>query len=183
VRSGYPFTVQGVVVPSVFELFPNSRAYFEVQIRRNRHIARVKEPVDIASQQEAVLRLVLAPIAERTDVSCFKGRQCAFIRDRAPSPIDVGDEQAKLPLATPRANQLRLAIATGRSSLVDNFLTANAVRDGFPQPAAFGLFGVVSLERDDIRSPARWNGYLLAFREENGLQQNPATNREIASRI
>ena len=102
--------------------------------------------MDIAPQQEAILRLVLTPVAERTNMSCFKGWQCAFLSHGAPSSVNVCDEQTKLPLATPRENQLWLAIAIDRDCPVDNFLLANAVRDGFPQPAALGLIGVISLE-------------------------------------
>ena len=43
-----PLSVKGVVVLAVFELFTNASADLEVQIGRHRHIACVKQAVDVA---------------------------------------------------------------------------------------------------------------------------------------
>ena len=56
--------MQRVVVPSVFELLANSPGDLEVQIRRDRFVAPVKEVVDTAPWQETILRLMTSPSLE-----------------------------------------------------------------------------------------------------------------------
>ncbi len=54
-----PLAVQGIVVFAVVEFFTNAAADFEVKLGRNGHIACVKEAVDVASEKQAVSRLML----------------------------------------------------------------------------------------------------------------------------
>lgn len=91
-----------VVLPSVLELLPYSSADLKIELWRDCDITRVKQAVNVASQQDTVCGFVLAAVRERPDVSGLEHRQCSFPRDRAHATVVVGHKDSERALAKTR---------------------------------------------------------------------------------
>ena len=95
--------MQGVIMTPVFELFADAAADLEMVVGSHGHIAGVKEAVDIAAQQQAILRLVRAAFGIGPDVCGFERRQGPLARDGTLATIDIGDKYAERALTQARA--------------------------------------------------------------------------------
>jgi hypothetical protein len=109
VRSRYPLTMKGIIVPAVLELFPYPPADFEVKVGRNGHIAGVEQAMDVATQEEPVGRLVIATDTVGADMSGLQGRQRPLLRHCAAATIDIRHENAEGPLPQAWLDELRLS--------------------------------------------------------------------------
>jgi len=88
-------TVQRIVVLAVIELVPDASADLEPQVGCYRHIAGVKQAVNVPPQEKSVPCLVRAAIAIGTYVRSVQGWQRPLLGDRATPPVDIGDEHPK----------------------------------------------------------------------------------------
>ena len=104
-------TVQRVVVLAVIELLPDAPADLEPKIGRYRHIAGVKQAVNVPPQEKSVPCLVRAAVAIGTNVRSLQGRQRPLLGDRAAPPIDIGDQHPERSLSEARPDEVRLAKA------------------------------------------------------------------------
>jgi hypothetical protein len=103
--------MEGVVMSPVLKLLLDAAAHLEAQIGRNRHIASIKQAVDIASKEETIARLVAPALAIGPDMSGFERREGALLCDRTTALVDVSYYNSKCTLAKTWVDEVRLAIA------------------------------------------------------------------------
>ena len=105
-KDGIP--VQLVIVPPVFELLLDASAHFETLIRRDGHIARIKQAMDVTPKQESVSGLMFAAIAVGANMRGFERGQSSLVCDCATSILDISYEHPERSLAESRLDELRL---------------------------------------------------------------------------
>ena len=66
---------QFVVIPPIFEIFPDSAADFEAEARIDRDISPIEKRVDIRTEKDAVIDFVLPAFPIRPDMSGFEHGQ------------------------------------------------------------------------------------------------------------
>jgi hypothetical protein len=115
----YARVVEAVVTPPVFELIPESVSDSKDEVRSNRNVATIIEPVKIPAKQEAVVHSMLAPTAIGLDVGCLEDRQGVFVSYGTCAIVRVTHCKCEQALSKPRPNANQLAIS-GRS--VSNYL-------------------------------------------------------------
>lgn len=138
-------------MPSVVELLLDAAAHLETEVRRYCHVAGVEQAMDVAPQQQAVARLVVAAVAKGADVSGFERRQRAFLRHGAASLVDVRHQHTESTLPQAWPDEVRLSEACGCLGHCRKLLPIEAFVDGLPKRQALGVVRVVDLERDDVR--------------------------------
>src|ERR1700730_1202978 len=109
--------MQGIVRVTVFEVlfeFPTDQ---ESVVRRDGHIASVKEAVDIGTQKKTVVDSMLAASTDRPNMSRFEHRKRLLSRDSTAALVGVDHDDPKPPLAKPRADQDWVAVHWSRLCL------------------------------------------------------------------
>ncbi len=106
--------VQFVVVPAVFELLADPPADLKSQVRRDGHVAGVKQAMDVSTKQEAVAGLMGAPVSVRPDMGRLEGRQGPLLGDGAFAVVEVRDEDPEGPLAEAGADELGRTVPRSR---------------------------------------------------------------------
>src|SRR6478609_133094 len=91
--------VKGVVVLPVIKLLPDAPADLEVMLGRYRHVTGVEQTVDVATKEEAVLRLMVTAFTVGSDVRGLQGRQCPLAGDRAAPIVNVCHQNAECTLS------------------------------------------------------------------------------------
>src|SRR5262249_6858399 len=62
-------SVQGVVMPTIFELLLDAAAGLEMQVRSHGHISCIEEAMEVAPEKQAVVCIVASAVAIGPDVS------------------------------------------------------------------------------------------------------------------
>ena len=83
--------IKGIIVAAVFEFIADAAADLNSKLRSDRNLAFIKKPVNIASQQKAVIDRMRSRISVRLDMGRFKRGQSMLFCDSAGSLVGVGD--------------------------------------------------------------------------------------------
>jgi hypothetical protein len=97
------------VLLTVLEVDAKSTTEFYPVLRRYGEIPLVKEDVQVASEQEAIIDAMLSTLGERAYVSSVQHRQDLFSGNRTLPTICVGHENTKGSLTKPWCDQVGLS--------------------------------------------------------------------------
>ena len=177
-RQAYGSTVQLIIVSPVLKLLSNAIADHHLQlISVNSHVSLIKQSVQIAPQEETILRCMWAAAhAVRFNMSSLQHRQCAFPRDRTSTFINVGHNHSECALAKSRSNEHGFAVTdtldccySRRAGVrVRSGAWRQSFGDRFPEgPAAGSVFAVVALSLDNVEAEIQryWNPFCISEKE------------------
>lgn len=132
-----------IIVAAISEFFFQAAADFYVMVRGNSYIATVKQAVDIAAEQKAIINRVGARISIGFDVSGFEGRQSVLFSNCTRAAVGIRDSNLEGTLTEPRVDGRLFAVASmfffdplGLSIQVKDFALLPDVRKMLPDRAA-----------------------------------------------
>ena len=82
--------MEWIIRPAVFELFLQAAADLDAIFGRDGYITAVKEAMEIAPKQEAVVHSMWAALVERLDVGCFECGERMLFCYRADTVVGIG---------------------------------------------------------------------------------------------
>jgi len=91
--------VEWIIRPAVFELFLQAAADLDLILWRDGYVAAVKQAMEIASEEQAVVHGVRAALIEGFDVGGFERREGMLLRNCACAEVGIRNEDAESPLA------------------------------------------------------------------------------------
>ena len=137
-------SMKRIVISAVLKFFLKAATDFDTVVGGNRDVATVEKPVDVASEQQAVMDCMRAALSIGLDMGGFKCRKRMFFGNRTGASIGIRDRDLEGALAQARPDGRLFAVAgaffldsPGFSVQVKNFPLLPGVREMLPdRPAA-----------------------------------------------
>ena len=126
--------MKGIIVSAVFKFIADATADLDAKLGCDCDIAFIKETMDVASEQKAVIDRVRSGISVWLDVGGFERRQSMFLRNGAGSPVGVGYQYPEGTLPEARLDRCFLPI-TG-PLLLDAMRLLRQIESRFLLPGA-----------------------------------------------
>ena len=91
-------SVERIIRPAVFEFLLEAAADLDTIFGSNSDIATVKEAMEIATQEQAIVYGMRAALVERPDVGGFERWEGMLLRDCASTVVGIRYKDAESPL-------------------------------------------------------------------------------------
>ena len=94
-----PVAMKRIIITAVFEFIADTAADLYAKVRSDCNIAFIKQAVDIAAEQKAIINSVWSFEIKRLDMGSFKGRESVLFCDGASSAVCIGNQDPERTLS------------------------------------------------------------------------------------
>jgi hypothetical protein len=174
--------MQRIVGVAVVIIVTQTRAHLKSEVFGHRHVPLIQQPMQIGTEQKAILHIVRPALREGHDVGGLQRREGVLARDRTGSLVSLRDGDPERALSQARHHESWVAIPGKRSSADGRLLPRNgwchpghAQEAGVPHALPFTPCEVVAFGR--LRSNGPISGLWhprIQWEEERLHDQNAA---------
>jgi len=105
-----PISMKRIIIAAVLKFFLKTAADFDSVVGGNSDVATVEKPVDVASEQQAVMDCMRATLSIRHYMRGFESRKRMFFGNRAGALIGIRDRDLEGVLAQARPDGAELRV-------------------------------------------------------------------------